>query len=150
MATSSTVVAVKTALTTQLAAAIGDATVQVVYGRPQDALVRREFVHVADVSYSALLANMKAGRKQYDEDYTVDVVFAVGRSVGEASDAEDRTFALFEYLRDLLAESDGASGLGVDGVWSVMLESADAEVHHVGEAAVATIVATVRVRGRVE
>lgn len=150
MATSSTVAAFKTALVTELTSAIGDATVQVAYGRPQDAIVRRESVHVADVSYSANIANIKAGRKQYDEDYTVDVVIGVARSIGESTDAEARAFVLFEYLRDVLAEATGAQGLGVDGVWAATLEAVDAQVAHVGEGPVAVIVATVRVRGRVE
>lgn len=152
MATSSTVAAVKTALVAQLTALIGDTDVQVAYGRPQDSLVSREAVHVADVAYSAELANMRAGRKHYDEDYTVDVVIAVARPRGEASDAESRAFALFEYLRDLLADADGSSGLGVDGVWQTTLESVDAQVTHPpgADGPVAVIVATVRCRGRVE
>lgn len=150
MATSSTVVAFKTALVSALVTAVNDSNVQVVYGRPQDTLVKREFVHVADVSFSSELANIKSGRKHYDEDYTVDVVFAVGKPRGAASDAETRAFALFEFLRDVLAEETGAQGLGVDGVWSVTLTSVEAATTHRQEGPVSVVVATVRVRARVE
>ena len=149
-ATSTTVTAVKQALVDELTARINDSEVQVVYGRPQDAMVRRQFVHVADVSYSAQIANVRAGRKQYDEDYTVDVVFAVGAASGESADVEATAFGLFEHLRDALADEDGAQGLGVDGVWALTLTDVESSVQHYGEAPVAVIVATVRCRGRVE
>lgn len=148
MATSSTVPAVKQALVALLAAAINDSNVQVAYGRPQDSMVRRESVFVADVSYSATVANIKAGRKHYDEDYTVDVVVAVGHPRGTTHDAEARAFALFEYLRDVLADDPSLGA--VDGlVWAV-LESARAGTVPTGESAVSVIEAAVRCRGRVE
>lgn len=151
MATSSTVVAFKTALVTALTTAINDSNVQVAYGRPQDLLVtKRELVHVADVDYSANVANIKAGRANYDEDYRVDVVFAAGRPRGQSSDSETRVFALFEYLRDLVAEETGKQGFGVDGVWAVTLEAVDATTAHQGEGPVSVLVATLRVRARIE
>lgn len=148
MATSSSVPAVKQALVTLLTSAINDTNVQVAYGRPQDSMVRRESVFVADVSYSAEVANIKAGRKSYDEDFTVDVVVAVGQPRGTTQDSETRVFALFEYLRDLLADDPSLGG--VDGlVWAV-LESVDAATAHTGESAVSVIEATVRCRARVD
>jgi hypothetical protein len=147
-ATSSTVPAVKSALVSLLTSAISDSTVQVVYGRPQDSLVKAQFVHVADVDYSAEIANIKAGRKQYDENYTVDVVFAVGKPRATSVDTEARAFALFEYLRDLLADDPSLGG--VDGVVWAVLESVDAATEHQGNVVVSVIVATVRVRARVE
>ena len=150
MATSSTVAPFKAQLVASLTAAVNDANVQVSYGRPQDSLVRRELIHVADVAYTSKVAHIKAGRAAYDEDYTVDVVFAVGRSFGESSDAETRAFNLFEVLRDLLADETGKQGLGVDGVWAATLENVDAAVSHEGEGPIAVVVATVRVRARVE
>ena len=148
MATSSTVAAFKTALVTALTTAINDSTVQVEYGEPQDSLKRREGVYVAGVSYSAEVANIKADRKQYNEDYSVDVLFHVARARGLASEAESRVFELFEYLRDWVAEN--ATGGSVDGVWSVTLTSVEADVAHEGEAPVAVLAATVRVQARVE
>ena len=148
MATTSTVPAVKAALVDLLATAVNDTEVQVVYGRPQDSLVKAEFVHVADVSYSAEIANIKAGRKQYDENYTVDVVVAVGKPRGTSEDAEARAFALFEHLRDLLADDPSLGG--VDGVVWAVLESVDAATEHQGSVVASVIVATVRVRARVE
>lgn len=148
MATSSTVTAVKSALVDLLTTAISDTTVQVVYGRPQDSLVKAEFVHVADVSYSANIANIKAGRKAYDENYTVDVVIAVGKPRGTSEDAETRAFALFEYLRDLLADDPSLDE--VDGLIWAGLESVDAVTEHQGNVVVTVIVATVRCHARVD
>ncbi len=150
MATSSTVGAFKAQLVSSLATAIGDPAVLVAYGRPQDHLVRREGVFVADVAYTSTVANMRAGRAHYDEDYTVDVVFAAAKPRGEASEAETRVFALFEFLRDVLADESGKQGLGVDGVWSATVANVDAAVDHQGEGPVAVLVASVRVRARVE
>lgn len=148
MATSSTVPAVKAALVSLLTTAISDSTVQVVWGRPQDSLIKSEFIHIADVGYSAEIANIKAGRKQYDEDYTVDVVIAVGKPRATSEDAETRAFALLEYLRDLLADDPSLGG--VDGLAWAVLESVDAATNHEGTVVVSVIVATVRCRGRVE
>lgn len=148
MATSSTVPAVKAALVDLLAASIDDSDVQVHYGRPQDSLVRREAVFVADVSYTATVANIKAGRKHYDEDYTVDVLFAVGKPRSTNEDSETRAFALFEHLRDVLADDPSLGG--VDGLIWAVLDSVDAATTQSGEAAVSVIEATVRCRGRVE
>lgn len=146
--TNSTVPAVKAALVAALTTAINDSTVQVVYGRPQDTLVRREVVYVADVDYTAEVANLKAGRKHYDEDWRVDVVFAVAKPRGAPADSEGRAFALFEFLRDWLA--DNASGGGVAGVWALTLESVSAVTAHEGEGPVSVVVASVRCRARVE
>lgn len=149
-ATSTTVTAVKQALVDELTSRINDTDVQVMYGRPQDAIVRSQLVHVADVSYQAAIANIRAGRKQYDEDYTIDVVFAVGAASGESVDVEATAFGLFEHLRDALADEAGVQGLGVDGVWSLTLANVTSQVDHHLNAPVAVIVATVRCRGRVE
>ena len=148
MATSSTVVPVKTALVSLLTSAINDSTVQVLYGRPNDSLVQRESVFVADVTYSAEVANVKAGRKQYDEDYSVDVVFTVARGRGVGADTEARVFALFEFLRDLLA--DDVSLGGVDGLAWATLASVTAQTAQESEGPVSVLVATVKCRARIE
>ena len=148
MATSSTVTAVKAALVDLLTASISDNEVQVVYGRPQDSLVKSQFVHVADVNYTANIANIKAGRKAYDEDYTVDVVVAVGVPRGVSQDVEARAFELLEHLRDLLADDPSLGD--VDGLTWAGLESVDAVTEHQGNVVVTVIVATVRCRARVD
>lgn len=148
MATSSTVVPLKTALTAALVASIADPNVQVAYGRPQDHLKHRDAVFVGDVSYTANVANIKAGRKHYDESYSIDVVFACSKPRGTSGDAEGRAFELFEHLRDLLAD-DPTVGEVPGLIWAV-LESVEAAVDHNQEGPVAVVVATVRCRGRVE
>ncbi|MDQ3107514.1 MAG: hypothetical protein M3Q68_06870 [Actinomycetota bacterium] len=111
--------AVKAALVALLTTAINDATVQVVWGRPQDSLVSRQCVYIADVSYASEIANIKSGRKQRDERYTVDVVISIYLPRGESQTCEERAYALLDSLENVLAD-DPTLG-GVDGLgWAVL------------------------------
>lgn len=142
MATTSTVPSVKAALVTQLTTAINSSSVQVSYGRPIQNLVKRQVVVVGNVSYSSDIANQKAGRKQRDERYSIEVLFFVGAARGRAADAETRVWALFASLENILAD-DPYLGGAIDGLAWAVLGSVEADVAHENEGPVAWIAANV-------
>jgi hypothetical protein len=142
MATTSTVPTVKAALVSLLTTAIGNTDVQVMHGRSQDNLIKkRQVVVVGAVSYQSEIANIKAGRKQRDERYSVEVLFLVAKPRGLSVDAESAAWALFNELEDVLA-NDPSLG-GIDGLAWAVLGSVDADVALENEGPVAWITANV-------
>lgn len=141
MATSSTIPAVKAALVERLTAAVNDSGVQIVWGRPQDSLAARECVYVADARPSYEFANIKAGRRQYDERFEIDVLFCVARARGDVQAAAERAYQLLAALRDVLAD-DFTVG-GISGLVWLRMGSAVEAVAYGGEGPVAIIETTV-------
>lgn len=147
MATTTTVPAVKAALVTLLTAEINDTSVQVMHGRSQDNLVKkRQVVVVGSVSYASEIANIKAGRKQRDERYSVEVIFLVAKPRGAPEDAETAVWGLFNALEDVLA--DDTSLGAIDGLVWAALGSVEADVAMEKEGPVAWVTANVDCYGR--
>lgn len=147
MATTSAIPAVKAAVVALLIAEVGDSEVQIVWGRPQDSLVSAECVYVADARPRYEFANMKAGRKQYDERFDFDVLFCVSRAAGEVQEAAERCYALFASLRDILADDPSLGA--VDGlVWARLGDAIEATAFGKGGAPVSIIEATVTCHAR--
>jgi hypothetical protein len=119
MATTSTVPTVKAALASLLVTAIDDAdTVHVTQGRPQEALINSQQVIVGAVSYSSEIANLKSGRKQRDETYSIEVVFLAAFPGGTPDEAETAVWAHFAHLEDILAD-DPTLGVA-DLAWATL------------------------------
>lgn len=147
MATTSTVPAVRAALVTLLTSAINDSDVQVTHGRQQNSLVKRQVVTVGNAGpYSSEIANLKSGRKQRDETYSIEVIFWVAKPRGVPYDADTRVWTLFAELEDLLAD-DPTLG-AVDGLAWAVLDDVEAGVDIEKEGPVAWVVASVDCKAR--
>lgn len=147
MATTSTVPAVRAALVSLLTSAINDTDVQVTHGRQQNSLVKRQVVTVGAASpYTSEIANLKAGRKQRDETYSIEVIFWVAKPRGVPYDADTRVWTLFAELEDLLAD-DPTLG-GVDGLAWAVLGDVEGDVAIEAEGPVAWLVASVDCKAR--
>lgn len=101
MATHSTVPAVSAAIVSVVAPALPG--VQVVEGRPADSLLQRECVYTGQVTGHHAIANIKAGRKQRNENYTIDVVCSVLQARGTVAAARNRAYELVAAVEDALA-----------------------------------------------
>lgn len=147
MATTSTVPAVKTALVSLLTSAINDSTVQVMYGKTPDHLAKRQAVVVTGpTSYASEIANLKSGRKQRDETYTITVLFLVGRPRGQSTVADARAWTLFAELEDILADDPQLGA--IDGLAWAVLGGVEADVAQEKEGPVAWIAADVDCKAR--
>jgi hypothetical protein len=161
MATTSTIPDVCEALVAHLAAA--NPGTQVEWGRPQDALIKRKTIYVGDVDGDSRIPTMKAGRKERDEQYTVDVLFVSAPPRGSRSTAARDVLAMYATLEDMVAGdptlgggvvtySGYASGYshlgGIDGVWAVTVDGYSLRPAPTGEAAAAVLACTVSVKAR--
>lgn len=115
MATVSTYATVKSQLVTSLAAHADLSTADVTYG--WRAWGATEQVFLGDVEGESRIPTIKSGRKQRQENYTVDVIFRVydhdGSPSGDA-DTEARALEMLGALDDVLADD-----VQIDGVTAI-------------------------------
>jgi hypothetical protein len=111
MATTTTVPTIKTQLVSQLQARTNLSGVTIAYSWPGTVMPAGtgpiEVIFLGKVDVDASIPSLKAGRKQRQEDYTLDVVFWVIQPFDRpdrAQDSEARCLVLFNELEDLLAE----------------------------------------------
>ena len=101
---SSTVPTVRAQLVTRLAARAGLAGVQVSQYHPGDQ-VQPEAIFTGKVTGRHDISSIKAGRKNRDETYDLDVVVSVlGSTDGKLETAETRAFALLAEIEGELAD----------------------------------------------
>lgn len=145
MSTTSTIPAVCEALVAKLAAAIP--TAQVEWARPQDTLIQnRRLVYIGDVDGDSRIANAKAGRKERDESYTVDVLFVAMPPRGTRAQAALDVLEMYEALENLVADDPSLGDLA--GVWQVTVDGYSLRPTPTTEAAAAVLATTVSVRAR--
>jgi len=107
---------VKTRLVELLAGAV--AGVQVSYGWPKQ--LAHECIYVGATRGPVSVANMRAGRKQRDDTFTVEVHFLAGKPRQTAQQADERVLELYAVLEDVIAANGNLGGLaGV--LWAAQL-----------------------------
>lgn len=109
--TSSTITLVRARLVDVLANNPVLTGVQVSHGYPGEGLIKREAIYVDRVVGAHKIANIKAGRKQRDEEYTVTVVISVVKDAGTIAVCEARAFELLEQVEDTLADDPALQDL---------------------------------------
>lgn len=147
-----------TRLTTVLAiAGVDGGQVEVSYAWPgpntkAESVFLGRHPHLHDITTTARheVPNIKAGRKQRQETYPVDITFWSFRpdlTAVDAQIAEERAFVLFGYLEDLLAD-DVLIGLPDSTLQSATLNTPTATLHPFGKGWAAEVLATVDIAAR--
>lgn len=115
MATTSTVVALKTALRTAIASEAGSVQVSRHWpGPPTEA----EGIYIGDVRGTAEIDSIKTGRQRRKERYEVTVICQTFRSAAVAADADDseaRAYTLMSYVEEAVADD---ADVGASVKWS--------------------------------
>ncbi|HVV37587.1 MAG TPA: hypothetical protein VHC63_13340 [Acidimicrobiales bacterium] len=107
--------AVKAALVALLSANGALAGVQISQGYPGESFIEREAIYTDRVTGRHEIANIKAGRKQRDENYALTLVVSVVSDAPEdVADVETRAFVLLQEIEDTLADDPSLGN--VDGV----------------------------------
>lgn len=114
MATSSTVTAARARIVSLLTANGALSGVQISHGYPGEGLIKRKSIYVDRVTGRHTIANIKSGRKQRDEEYTVTVGIAVIRDKGTIAAAESEAFDMLEEVEDMVADDPSLGDL--DGI----------------------------------
>lgn len=115
MATTSTLVTVKSAIVSLLETALP--TVQVSYHHPGEPEMKNECIFLGHAQGEKTVPVMRAGRKKTDEEYTVQVIVEVkGEGLTQLA-ADTRCMELFGEVEDVFAD-DPNIGLGSDIFWA--------------------------------
>jgi len=115
MASTSTLVTVKSAIVSLLQAALPG--VQVSYSHPNEPEAHGEFVFLGFAQSTNTVPVMRGGRKKTDETYTVQVVVEVkGEGLAQLA-ADIRCMELFAEVENIIAD-DPNLGLGNDIHWA--------------------------------
>jgi hypothetical protein len=115
MATTSTLVTVRSAIVTLLSAALP--TVQVSYAHPGEPEAHGEFIFLGFAQSTNEVPTMKAGRKRTDERYVQQVIVEVKGEGMTQLQADTRCMELFAEVEDIIAD-DPNLGLGNDIHWA--------------------------------
>lgn len=115
MASTSTLVTVKSAIVALLETALPD--VQVSYHHPGEPEMQGECIFLGHAQAEKTIPVMRANRKKTDEDYTVQVIVEVkGEGLTQLA-ADTRCMELFAEVEDVFAD-DPNLGLGSTILWA--------------------------------
>lgn len=121
MSTTSTVVAVRKQLVTQLTAAPGLAGVQISYAYRGTQKTAKEAIWCGFARDASVeIASLKAGRKRRDETYVQDLVVEVFKDGATQQDTDDRALALFAEVDGILADDPQLGFVAGEIHWAVM------------------------------
>lgn len=121
MPTSTTILTVEDALVAQLAAhatLVAQGITPTVTWQPWSTA---DQVFIGGVDGTSEIPTMKAGRKQRNEDYDIDVVFRAANTGGTSTggrDAKERCISYFAALDDILADDTTVNSLDI--LWAVL------------------------------
>jgi hypothetical protein len=115
MATTSTLVTVRTAIVNLLAAALP--TVQVSYSHPNEPESQGELIFLGFAVSTNEVPTMKAGRKRTDERYVQQIIVEVKGEGLTQIQADTRCMELFAEVEDIIAD-DPNLGIGDTIHWA--------------------------------
>lgn len=153
MATTSTVPAVKAALVTAFNAEAGDELAHYSWHPSvgSEAIFFGQVLTDGDAGATEIehdIPVMKAGRKQRDETYTLELTLLnvrEGLEPSEAAAAELRGFELLAYVEDVLANDPTA---GIAAVKTIVIESISAALKAAGKGWTSEITVRLEVKAR--